>query len=180
MLSYNCVANCTVYIHFIPNRTCLTSCPSDYYEITSSGLKYCTNCVSPCLDCLNSSFCVSCVSGYYYYNYTCQLTCPNSYYSDNSTSSCKSCISPCKTCTNQTACLSCSQGFWNGSTCINSCLSGYFGDTINFICSICSSSCLTCINSATACTSCNSSLIYYNMECLTTCPTRYYNYNNTC
>ena len=31
MLSYKCVDTCTEFIHFMPNRTCLTSCPNKYY-----------------------------------------------------------------------------------------------------------------------------------------------------
>lgn len=181
MLSYNCVANCTVYIHFMPNRTCLTSCPSGYFQTVSvDNLKYCTSCNSPCLACSNSSFCISCVNGYYYYNYNCNTVCPVGYYANSSSNTCKSCINPCKTCSSETKCLSCSQGFWNGTACSNSCPSGQFGDSINFICSNCDPSCLTCINSATTCTSCNSSLIFYNKQCLSVCPTRFFNQSNTC
>lgn len=45
---------------------------------------------------------------------------------------------------------------------------------------VCGVSCLTCINSATTCTSCNSSLIYYNSQCLQSCPVRFYNLNGSC
>lgn len=177
MLSYSCVVNCSLYIHYMPNMTCLTSCPSGFYEITNSGLKYCQACVSPCLTCTNSTVCLSCVSAYFYYNYTCSKTCPSGYYADSTSRQCKPCISPCSTCTSLSTCLSCSQGFWNGSRCANSCPNGYFGDSINLICSLCSSSCLTCIKSASTCTSCNTSLIYYNYQCLSNCPNRYYNSN---
>lgn len=181
MLSYNCVANCTVYIHFMPNRTCLTSCPPGYFQTVSiDNLKYCTSCNSPCLACSNSSFCISCVNGYYYYNYNCNTVCPAGYYANTSSNTCKSCINPCKTCSSETKCLSCSQGFWNGTACSNSCPNGQFGDSVNFVCSNCDLSCLTCINSATTCTSCNSSLIFYNKQCLLVCPTRFFNQSNTC
>jgi proprotein convertase subtilisin/kexin type 5 len=180
MLSYNCVANCTVYIHFVPNRTCLTSCPSNYYQITSNGLKFCQACTSPCSNCINATFCLSCVSGYFYYSYSCLTSCPQSYFADNSTRICTSCISPCKTCTSLSTCLSCSQGFWNGTLCTNSCPSGQFGDSVNFICLSCHSSCLTCITSAVTCTSCSPALIFYNRQCLNSCPSRFYNSSGVC
>lgn len=180
MLSYNCVANCSVYIHFLPNRTCLTACPNDYYQIATGGLKFCQGCTAPCKTCTNASFCLSCLSGYYYYSYACTTSCPSGYYADNSTNNCVSCISPCKTCSSLSNCLSCNQGFWNGSVCSNSCPNGQFGDTLNFICKTCDPSCLTCITTATTCTSCSSTLIFYNRQCLSTCPSRFYNQSGLC
>lgn len=180
MLSYACQANCAPYIHFLPNRTCLTACPSDYYQITSNGLKYCQTCSSPCLDCLNATFCLSCQQGFFYLNYACSTSCPTGYYASSSTRTCISCISPCKSCTNQTNCLSCAVGFWNGSVCTNSCPSGQFGDTTTLTCSACDSSCLTCLGSASSCTSCISSLLFHNGQCLTSCPARYFSSNGRC
>lgn len=180
MLSFNCVANCSVFIHFLPNRTCLTACPSNYYQIVSSGLKYCQGCTSPCNSCTNATFCLTCLPGYFYYAFTCGTKCPSGYYADNSTNTCVSCISPCKTCLSLSACSSCSQGFWNGTSCSNSCPSGQFGDSINFACANCDSSCLTCITTAFTCTSCISTLIFFNRQCLSSCPSRFFNLSGTC
>jgi proprotein convertase subtilisin/kexin type 5 len=175
MLSFNCVQNCTVYIHFLPNRTCLTACPSNFYQIVSSGLKYCQACTSPCNTCTNATFCLSCVSGYFYYSFTCKTTCPSGHFPNGTSNTCASCISPCRTCTSLSNCLSCNQGFWNGAACSNSCPNGQFGDTVNNFCVNCDPSCLTCMRTAVTCTSCINTLIFYNRQCLTSCPSRFYN-----
>ena len=180
MLNYNCVSSCSAFVHFSVNMTCLTSCPTNYFQTTNNTLKYCTSCSSPCQDCSNATFCLSCVSGFYYFNFTCSTSCTSGYYADNTTNTCKNCISPCKTCTSETSCLSCSLGFWDGSQCASSCASGQFADTANNVCSNCDTACLTCINSATTCTSCNSSLIFYNSQCLSSCPARFYTNNGSC
>lgn len=111
--SYQCVDNCTIYYHLATNRTCLTSCPDQFYPTNlGTNQKFCQPCVSPCLSCISSSQCVSCVPDKYLLGYTCVASCPSGYY-NSSFGQCASCISPCKTCTNQTTCLSCSEGFWD-------------------------------------------------------------------
>ena len=98
MLNYNCVASCAAFVHSSPNMTCLTSCPTNYYQITNNSLKHCTACTSPCLDCSNASFCLSCQAGFYYFNFTCATACSAGYFPDNATNTCRTCISPCQTC----------------------------------------------------------------------------------
>jgi hypothetical protein len=161
MLAYKCVDNCTVYYHYTPNRTCLLSCPNGYFY-NNSGVnnKFCEPCASPCQNCINSTTCLTCSSLYFFFNYTCSLTCPLAFYkgADNT---CEVCISPCKLCTSKSNCLSCSQGFWNGTNCISICLNGYYGNKNTNNCEICTNNCLTCVNSSSICTSCSVSLIFH-------------------
>lgn len=180
MLSYECVSNCSDYVHFMANMTCLSACPNNYYQTESAGSKYCTPCVAPCLTCTNASFCLSCTSGYYYLSSACSTSCPPGYYPSSATSTCQSCVSPCRTCTSESSCLSCSLGYWSGSGCASACASGQFGNDETNSCVACGSSCLTCVNSATTCTSCNSSFYFYSAQCLASCPSRYYPSSGAC
>ena len=181
MLGYACYANCTNYLHFEPNKTCLTSCPDGYQQTTANNsLKYCSACTSPCATCLNETHCLSCLSGYFYLEYACPTSCPDQYYSDNTTNKCESCVTPCRTCSDSQTCLSCQLGFWNGSVCSTSCPDGTYGDTTTQACESCDSTCLTCSGSASQCASCNSSLILHSSACLSACPDRYYSANGTC
>ena len=159
--NYVCVDNCTVYYHLSTNRTCLTSCPDAYYhENLGTNQKFCRACVSPCVNCLSTSQCLSCISNKYLYNYTCVSTCPDGYFTG--VSQCEVCISPCKLCTSETACLSCDEGYWNGSHCTNECPSGQYGDNSTHECVNCQYPCLTCRNTSTTCLSCQGSTLYYH------------------
>ena len=80
------------------------------------------------MNCIDSTNCLSCVNGYFFYNYTCKTTCPDQYYPLSSNNTCDNCISPCKTCSNKTKCLSCTIGYWDGANCTTICQSGYFGN----------------------------------------------------
>ena len=180
MLNYACVANCSAYVHYTPNMSCLTACPDGYHQVSTNGSQFCTACVSPCATCANSSFCLSCLTGFFYYNFSCPTVCPGGYYPDAAGNTCKTCISPCKTCTSSSICLTCSLGYWNGTHCSSSCPSGQYADSTANLCTSCSISCLTCINSASTCTSCNSSLLFYNSQCLAACPSRFYPNNGSC
>lgn len=175
MLNYQCVSNCTVYYQFSPNRTCLLDCPSGYYYATNgTNNNYCQACVSPCVSCISSTQCLSCINGYYFYNYACTTTCPNGYFPEVNGNICDNCISPCNNCVDKTTCLSCKIGYWNGVNCTIVCPNGYFGNNVTNNCDLCDTSCLTCSNSSTSCTSCKSPLYLQNMQCLTQCPARYY------
>lgn len=75
--------------------TCISSCPSTYYNDTSIN---CTPCSFPCASCLGAgiSFCISCQPGYYLLNNICYATCPSTYYPN--VNICYACITPCYTC----------------------------------------------------------------------------------
>lgn len=154
MLQYKCVANCNVYYHYAPNRTCLLNCPSGYYH-DNEGMnnKFCKPCVSPCDDCIDTIKCLSCLVSLnkYFYNYGCLDICPNGYFKDNTSMICDNCISPCDKCTSKLNCLSCSEGYWNGTVCTTKCSSGYFGNNVTKNCDLCASPCKTCSNSSTFC-----------------------------
>ena len=175
MLGYQCVTNCTVYYHFALNRSCLLNCPDSYYYLNKgTNNKFCEICISPCKDCLDSVKCLTCIDGYYFYNYTCTNSCPSAYFADSLNNNCEVCISPCNACSSKNTCLSCDEGYWNGQRCTSICSNGTFGNNVTHACQNCDSSCLTCINSSITCTSCISTLHFYNRKCVINCPDRYF------
>ena len=59
---------------------CSDSCPTDYIitinEVTN--VSSCEQCESPCLTCnISVSFCLTCITGYNFHNYTCVDACPS-------------------------------------------------------------------------------------------------------
>ena len=129
--------------------------------------------MSPCVNCISDSQCLSCISGQYYYNYSCVTSCPDGYFTN--TDECSVCISPCKYCTDEVTCLSCDEGYWDGTQCTTECPSGQYGDNSTHTCIDCTSPCATCRNSSTTCLSCEgNSLYFHEYDCISECPDRYY------
>jgi hypothetical protein len=160
-------------------NTCLSNCPiGSFANIT---IFVCTVCVSPCSQCLNTSYCTKCVGGYYFNSSgsNCLLSCTNGITITNTTnSSCDACDSVCYTCsiltTNCTACSTTAVFYQN--TCLFTCPSPlviYSGT-----CTPCSTICLTCSITYNNCTSCDPTGSYpflLNFACIAVCPTFYYN-----
>mgnify|MGYP001221568529 CR=1 FL=1 len=130
--SYSCVDNCTIYYHLTTNRTCVTTCPYTFYPISyGNNSKYCQPCASPCIGCIDSNKCLSCITNKYLLLYSCIDSCPDGYYANKIINQCMPCISPCKTCINQTNCLSCSLGYWDSikNICTSQCSDKYYGNS---------------------------------------------------
>ena len=175
MLGYACVANCSFYYHFTLNRTCLLNCPAGYFYASSGPTsKFCEVCQPPCQNCIDATKCLSCVTGFFFFNFTCSPSCPVRYFANPANRTCDNCVSPCFTCTSRSVCLSCSQGFWNGSGCTTRCSAGNYGENSTRACQPCDASCLTCTNTSISCTSCVSTLHLHNRRCISTCPHRFY------
>ncbi len=111
------------------------NCPDGYYyQNNGTNNKFCQVCQTPCKNCVNTTMCLSCVNGYFFYNYTCVTSCPDGYYKNSSSNICDICISPCKKCLNKTQCLSCDIGFWDGTRCTIRCTSGTYGNNATKTC----------------------------------------------
>jgi hypothetical protein len=90
-------------IYFPSNNTCVASCPSAYFQDTSTLT--CFLCGSTCLTCSSTnSNCTSCNSNSTYpalsitnYNGACLSACPTLFYLSNTTTpmKCVSCVPPC-------------------------------------------------------------------------------------
>lgn len=108
------------------NSTCYSTCPQGYYSSVSSAtllnttVKECIKCVSPCVNCLSSTSCMSCETGLKLHNYQCLSFCPQFYYDLNGI--CYACSLPCKTC-NASGCLTCasSMQYLQRQECIDAC-----------------------------------------------------------
>ena len=138
-----------------------TSCLSCLKGSVSAG-QCLSSCISPCLTCTsNTSYCLSCIGGYYLTSNTCQTTCPNGTYAETSNNTCLSCNVLCQTCNgiDSANCLSCFPGY----------------TLISGRCLQCESSCKTCSGiSSTQCLTCNGSLIYQQGSCVSNCSSSFY------
>jgi proprotein convertase subtilisin/kexin type 5 len=112
---------------------------------------------------MNITFCQTCVTGYYLYQASCYLVCPNSTY--HSSTNCVQCSSSCSLCQNLTYCTSCNSGYsMQNNNCVSTCSQGI---SYNQICYPCGLNCDVC---STACTKCTTGYNLYNGYCISVCP----------
>lgn len=170
----NSITNCTSCNissanPFFVNNSCLSSCPINFYNISSTG--QCISCASAninCINCSSISTCLSCDASFIYFaaNKTCLSSAPHGYVNISGVATL--CNSTCTTCSvTMTNCTSCTNGSLQNNKCVASCSSGTI--SVANVCLACSSPCATCsINQ----TNCNS--------CLTTFIPKVYLWNNGC
>ena len=181
---------------FVPmtNVTSMTlkSFDSTYAMSTSSPIVFQTICSLPCYTCQSAASPLVCLSCYptsvftnltYYSNNSCFASCPAGTFSNNGSLTCSACSSSCAECTSSNSnCSECVPGsplpvlYLVNSTCVSSCPSGTYSNNLTNttkhtpICSTCMYPCSTCLT-AILCTACsNSSLFYYQNQCITSCP----------
>lgn len=163
MMATNCLT-CPDKTYLL-GSTCVSSCPVNGYF--TDGVT-CRSCRSPCLNCLSSTACTSCLAGFLF-NQSCVITCPNGKYPQTADSTCQNCDVKCLTCYSLTSCQSCSTGFYLfQSSCLSSCPTFYY-PSVN-MCLPCTLPCLTCLNS-TACMTCQTGFLSQkvNFTCLNSC-----------
>jgi proprotein convertase subtilisin/kexin type 5 len=134
-------------------------------------------CPLGCLECLSSSICSKCLSGYFLFiDKLCYSSCPARYYQNNGTLSCLACSFGCFACINDQVCLSCSAAdfrYFHNETqrCVP--LDGYF-ENLTQICPPCPQGCSVC-KSSILCSGCLSGFfIGVDNLCHSTCGDRYY------
>jgi hypothetical protein len=186
----------TIINLFVPmaNTTTMTlnSFDSTFLMSTHSSIAFQTGCSLPCYTCTSAASPLSCLSCYnttlftdkiYYFPNNCYAACPPGTYNSNGSNICSLCTSQCAECTSSpsycTECVANSSTpilYLTNNTCSSACPDGTFKDNSKNltkytpVCSNCIPPCSTC-TSATACLTClNSSLYYYNSQCLATCP----------
>lgn len=81
-------------------------------------------------------------------------------------------MDPCDKCKSQTECLSCITGFYYNFTCLaaSSCPSGTYANSSTLNCENCISPCASCTNTGSNCTSCVAPNLFYDGNCVVTCP----------
>jgi proprotein convertase subtilisin/kexin type 5 len=142
-------------------------CISTQYQ--SNG--FCVDCVYPCSTCSSITTCSSCAysstNQTYYYNGSCQSSCPSGTYGDDVTLVCKTCVFPCQNCLNTRQCTSCISGYLNSQTnTCEICSSKYYADQTTKTCVLCTQAlpfCSQC-QSSTICKVCQAG--YYLMGTL--------------
>ena len=85
------------------NRTCIADCPIGMYATTKSNndQKTCNFCHDTCDTCIGpkEGQCAKCKKGYFFYERSCQKSCPQGYASDENTGECSPCPQGCAICT---------------------------------------------------------------------------------
>lgn len=169
----NCTScNLSSNYAYLVNYTCITSCPSYYYNQSSTGT--CISCTSAninCVNCASSSTCITCDNSFLFFNSTCISYVPIGYV--NISNIAVACNSNCATCSiTTTNCTSCTTLNLQGSVCVSTCVSGTI--PISNVCTQCSSPCKTCSVSLYNCTACltnlTTSLFLNSYSCQATCP----------
>ncbi|CAI2378427.1 unnamed protein product [Moneuplotes crassus] len=178
----------------VSSTTCVSSCNTDYVEI--SGV--CEPCENNCGACLatNRGSCTLCgkTAARFLVGDRCTNSCPSGTYGNTATNKCESCVFPCQTCTSSTSCDSCAEfdSSGNPSTLIkfenNECKASCTADTyvdVNDVCTPCSSSCSKCSERIDICTECASPLVLdkTTSTCQSSCPagtTIYNSASNSC
>ena len=113
-------------------------------------------------------------------NHTCSFVCPSSYYTDGLYGfTCDLCHEACVYCTavnDSSACVSCNnnKGYYfsynSTSHCVLGCNISEFLTGTQLTCTPCDLTCLTCSISSGNCTSCPTTLYFYNFTCVSSCP----------
>ncbi|CAD8093460.1 unnamed protein product [Paramecium primaurelia] len=172
---------------------CQTSCPAGFYG--DSGTRACRSCFAGCRTCFGTTAdkCQSCLASasprLFYFNYSCNQTCPDGTYPNTSNSNCDSCHQFCGKCIDASAkCTQCTTNRFMSplsvdvnSPCITVCPYQYYGDQITRTCLLCATNCRSCTSSsANSCTACMNTNIndyqtnYYLSQnsCVTQCPSQ--------
>ena len=182
------------FAYFLQSSTCTSICSNGTYGEISNNT--CNNCIAGCNSCFgpNIDNCYSCkasgsVKYYLLYNsYTCNQTCPDGFYSNDTSFTCLMCSPACLTCTyNSSYCTSCgipASGlslYLKNNTCKYQCPDGSYRNTTNYQCTACDPACLNCSDGTrTNCFTCGNItsngvttqyyLIIGTTICNTTCP----------
>lgn len=163
----------------------MAGCVAGMYPDTSLDPSTCVLCKSPCATCTQETVCLTCLSGFYFFNGSCSSDCPaDTSIKNNSTQTCDACNAICLKCSGTTStCTACNSPlvFYNGS-CQTECPSGGTLAPSNGVCTACNSVCLYCSGTITFCTACNlssSNIFLMNNTCLSSCPMYYYNQSST-
>ncbi len=134
-----------------------------------------------CRNCQNQTSCKSCDAGYVLLVDKCLTTLPIGYINNSGVA--VPCAGDCKTCEGTVDnCTSCKTLNLNGNLCLATCITGE--TAVSQVCTKCQYPCQACSSQVYLCTSCfsNSSTFFYNSQCLTTCPDKFYKttLNMTC
>lgn len=160
---------------YLLNNTCVSSCTSTlYYATNVSSIPTCLACNSPCENCLNATYCLTCVAGYMLSGGLCSTTCSVGYYFNSANVDCSACPTNCLICNTANFCQLCRSAFYIYSInstvnqCLSSCPAAYYANTQGGSCQPCIYPCLNCTSSLD-CLSCQTGVLYQS-RCISSCP----------
>jgi hypothetical protein len=154
---------------YLSGNSCVaaSSCPVGTFP--DNGTRTCATCPVGCTNCISLGNCSGCTPVYFFFNFTCLISCPNTTFLSTG-NNCVPC-SGCQTCQGSaTSCTSCIPPLLlSGNSCGGSCPAGTFSNGAS--CVPCSSVCASCTNTSTSCTSCPNNLFLSGSSCTSVCPT---------
>ncbi|EAR89540.2 EGF-like domain protein (macronuclear) [Tetrahymena thermophila SB210] len=177
------------------NSQCLSSCPSQmYYDSVS---KTCQQCNPSCLQCQGTSTaCTSCIpplvaqggtcvcgNGLYMKDGKCYDSCPPGTFRNNDKMTCDTCDISCLNCrsSGSGSCINCAPGYQlnQSGLCILICPASQYADSGNIKCIPCPPFCAACTNPLN-CTSCLPPMLFFNSQCIPSCPPGFSNHFGIC
>ena len=162
---------CTIG-EFLYGEQCVDACPAGSVLIDGE-----CKCPEHCASC-NASACTSCYGGYVLYDGVCAAECAERFF--NSSGVCVSCQNGCEQCRDTSSCSSCSEQYYlYGGGCYGECPNTTYAE--GGVCVQCTDPCLYCLGNGTNnCTLCNSPLVLFESECVSSCPENYTVYFQKC
>ncbi|KAL4502402.1 hypothetical protein ABPG72_011989 [Tetrahymena utriculariae] len=177
------------------NSKCVFSCPPQMYY--DSNTKTCQKCNPSCLECSGASTtCTSCNpplvakngicvcgSGLFMRNGICYDSCPPGTFKNNDKMTCDTCDISCLNCrsSGSGSCINCAVGYELNliGLCILICPTSQYPDSSNIKCLPCPPVCAVCTNPL-SCSSCVPPMLFYNSQCIPSCPPGFSNHFGTC
>ncbi|KAL4470308.1 hypothetical protein ABPG74_011919 [Tetrahymena malaccensis] len=175
------------------NQKCVSSCPPQmFYDSVS---KTCQQCNPSCLQCQGTSTaCTSCNpplvaqngtcvcgNGQYMRNGICYDSCPPGTFRNNDKMTCDTCDVSCLNCrsSGSGSCINCAAGYQLNALglCILVCPINQYADLSK--CLPCPPICASCTNPL-SCTSCTPPLLFFNSQCIPSCPPGFSNHFGIC
>ncbi|KAM9238088.1 extracellular matrix organizing protein FRAS1 [Dugong dugon] len=170
---------------------CISECPGGYYADTTSKCKVCHNSCASCSGPM-ASHCIACAHPHVLRQGHCLPSCGEDFYPDRGV--CKACHSSCLTCVGPepshcTQCKTPEEGLQveqlsgadvPSGKCLSQCRAQFYLENTG-LCEACHKSCFGCIGkSRHNCTTCQSSHVLLNGQCLSQCPDGYFNQEGSC
>ena len=161
----------------------MSECLSHYYPVKySDGTGECILCPDFCLECHDSTACISCNRSSYrplLQDNTCVGVCSTGFYLMPLQHTCLKCSPNCIQCSSSTNCTRCLNAYLNPATraCVPACPQQMYANPSDNECHSCEAPCLNCYNSMN-CLTCVEGY-YYLAEataCLQFCPAHMYTY----
>ena len=162
-------------------KSCLSSCPAEYFADASSSPVVCSACLTNCNSCGNSTTCDECTNSKFLpaNKESCDSICLSGFY-ENGTGvtgrTCEPCLTGCNSCSDTASCSTCTPPLLlaeDKHACLDSCPAGFFNAGSK--CTKCFTDCELC-SDGVSCATCGNSkaLISNQTSCAASCPAGFF------